>query len=115
MGDRKNGKREISRKTGTSSYTAVLSDVIWLLEEARRKSVRTINAVMTATYWGIGRRILEEEQHGRARAGYGEELIAKLSLDLTDRFGRGFSAVNLSQMKRFYSIWRATCKIRSSP
>jgi hypothetical protein len=39
------------------------------------------------------------------RAGYGEKLIVRLSRDLTARFGRGFGAVNLSQMKRFYLIW----------
>ncbi len=60
---------------------------------------------MTATYWAVGRRIVEEEQGGRTRAGYGEELIARLSQDLTARFGRGFGAVNLSQMKRFYLLW----------
>lgn len=60
---------------------------------------------MTATYWEIGRRIVEHEQRGKARAGYGEALIEKLAADLTARFGRGFSRLNLFQMREFYSLW----------
>ncbi|GBU15189.1 hypothetical protein AwPolaro_05670 [Polaromonas sp.] len=62
-------------------------------------------ALMTASYWEIGRRIVEAEQKGKRRAGYGEQLIARLSLDLTQRFGRGFSARNLEQMRQFFLIW----------
>lgn len=98
-------KTEIARRTDAGSYGAILVDVVDLLEEARRTSARAVNAIMTATYWAIGRRIVEEEQGGRTRAGYGEELIARLSRDLTARFGRGFGEVNLSQMKRFYMNW----------
>ncbi|VFR64991.1 FIG074102: hypothetical protein [plant metagenome] len=50
---------------------------------------------MTASYWEIGRRIVEAEQKGRRRAGYGEQLMARLSADLTARFWRGFSPDNL--------------------
>jgi hypothetical protein len=51
------------------------------------------NALMTATYWEVGRRIVEFEQGGEKRAGYGEELLARLADDLTARFGRGFPAI----------------------
>jgi len=95
----------VAHKVNARSYNMVLADVSALLKEARHASARAINSIMTATYWAIGRRIVEEEQGGRARAGYGKELIAKLSRDLTARFGRGFGAVNLSQMKRFYLLW----------
>jgi predicted nuclease of restriction endonuclease-like (RecB) superfamily len=57
---------------------------------------------MTASYWEIGRRIVEAEQQGKRRAGYGEQLIARLSRDLTAQFGRGFSADNLENMRRFF-------------
>jgi len=53
----------------------------------------------------VGRRVVEEEQKGKARAGYGEALITRLSGDLTERFGRGFSQRNLEQMRRFYLKW----------
>lgn len=61
---------------------------------------------MTATYWSVGRRIVEEEQHGEARAEYGEELIPKLSADLQARFGRGYRRATLFQMKAFYLAHR---------
>jgi predicted nuclease of restriction endonuclease-like (RecB) superfamily len=87
------------------SICSFIRNIAHLLESARRASARTVNAVMTATYWEIGRRIVEFEQRGEKRAAYGEKLIVKLARDLTARFGRGFSEVNLSQMKRFYLTW----------
>ena len=57
---------------------------------------------MTTTYWLIGRRIVEAEQRGAARAGYGEELIERLARDLVQRAGRGFGARNLAYMRRFF-------------
>jgi predicted nuclease of restriction endonuclease-like (RecB) superfamily len=85
-----------------AGYDTVLSDVSALLEAARRTTVRTTNAIMTATYWEIGRRIVEYEQGGKKRAAYGEELLQRLSADLTVRFGRGFSIRNLRTFRMFY-------------
>jgi predicted nuclease of restriction endonuclease-like (RecB) superfamily len=87
-------------------YDAVLGEVVRLVEAARRGTARAANAIMTATYWSIGRRIVEQEQGGAARAGYGEDLIARLSRDLIARFGRGFGRANLSQMRAFYLGYR---------
>ena len=86
-----------------AGYDVILAEVANLLESARRTSARSINAVITATYWNIGRRIVEFEQGGKLRAEYGKELLKQLSLDLTVKFGRGFSARNLEQMRLF--IW----------
>ena len=74
---------------GFAEYETLLSEVSRLLEQARQSAGRAVNAVMTATYWQIGRRIVEQEQKGSTRASYGEELVAKLARDLTARFGRG--------------------------
>jgi len=95
----------VKKSSAPSGYTSVLADVAHLLEAARRASVRTTNAIMTATYWEIGRRIVEYEQKGGQRAEYGKELINRLAIDLTRRFGRGFGPVNLSQMRKFYLFW----------
>ena len=67
-----------------------------------RAAARSVNAAMTATYWEIGRRVVEYEQGGKARAGYGEALVERLARDLTRRFGRGFGRRNLFQMRSFY-------------
>ncbi len=95
-------------------YEAVLAEVVDLLEAARRSSARTVNAIMTATYWTVGRSIVEHEQLGEARAGYGEELIEHLSRDLGAQFGRGFGRSNLFQMRAFYLAYR-TITIPSAP
>ena len=81
-------------------YSAVHSEIVLLLDAARRSAARSVNALMTATYWEIGRRIVEFEQGGKDRAGYGEALIERLADDLTKRFGRGFSRQNLQQMRK---------------
>ena len=57
---------------------------------------------MTETYWKIGHDIVEYEQGGKAKAGYGKALLAKLSRDLTLRHGRGFSRSNLIRFRQFY-------------
>lgn len=89
----------------SSGYDDVLSGMVDLLESARRISARAINAIMTAAYWEIGRRIVEFEQGGSVRAEYGKQLVEQLSRDLTQRFGRGFSKRNLEQMRLFYRAW----------
>jgi predicted nuclease of restriction endonuclease-like (RecB) superfamily len=90
---------EIATVTG---YSHVLSDMVDLLQSARHAAARTVNAVMTAVYWEMGRRIVQVEQGGEVRADYGKELLVRLSADLTKRFGRGFSADNLELMRKFW-------------
>lgn len=85
-----------------NAYARVLGEVAELLESARAASVRSVNAVMTTTYWLVGQRIVEGEQQGSERANYGTELIERLALDLTTRFGRGFGRRNLATMRSFF-------------
>src|SRR5512140_3781553 len=61
---------------------------------------------MTATYFEVGRRLVDEEQRGHARAGYGEALVERLATDLSGRFGRGVGRRNLFQMRAFYLAYR---------
>src|SRR3569833_2512791 len=76
------------------------------IDAGRRPLMRTTNAIMTATYWGVGLRIVEEEQHAEARAEYGEELLPKLSADLQAWFGRGYGRAKPVPMKAFYLAHR---------
>ncbi len=89
---------------GRSNYNELSGGISALLDEARRQTVRSVNAILTATYWEIGRRIVEHVQQGEARAGYGDEVLERLSRDLTKKFGRGYSRPNLQQMKQFYQV-----------
>jgi DUF1016 N-terminal domain len=95
-------------------YDAVLSGLFELLESARRAAARSVNAVMTAAYWEMGRRIVEHEQQGHSRAAYGKALLARLSSDLTRLAGRGFSVDNLELMRRFYLAY-PTPEISETP
>ncbi|MEL6347478.1 MAG: PDDEXK nuclease domain-containing protein [Myxococcota bacterium] len=73
-----------------------------ILAGARAHALRSVNEVMLSAYWEIGREIVEEEQRGRARAGYGKALIKHLSQALTLEFGKGFGPRNLRYIRQFY-------------
>jgi predicted nuclease of restriction endonuclease-like (RecB) superfamily len=89
-----------------AGYSALVAGISDLLEQARRSAARAVNGILTATYWEVGRRIVEFEQGGQARAGYGEALLKQLAQDLTVRCGRGFSKSNLFLMRGFYLGWQ---------
>jgi predicted nuclease of restriction endonuclease-like (RecB) superfamily len=97
--------RKNSLPSNERGYSQLVASVTQLLDRARSYSARSINAVMTATYWEVGRRIVEHEQHGKKRAEYGRALLHRLSADLTAKLGRGFSERNLLIMREFYSQW----------
>lgn len=85
-----------------AGYAGIHGGIVELLDAARQAAARSVNALMTASYWEVGRRIVEAEQQGKRRAGYGEQLIERLSADLTVQFGRGFGVNNLENMRRFF-------------
>ncbi len=105
-------RKKVARKKKTAKvrhppgYDKVLSEVVSLLNEARQAAARSVNAVMTAAYWQVGRRIVEYEQGGKSRAAYGQALVERLSTDLVERFGRGFGRRNLFQMRAFYLAYQ---------
>lgn len=96
------------REAAPRRYVNLLASLADLLEDARRGSARAVNVIMTATYWEVGRQIVEFEQAGSGRAEYGKQLLARLSEDLSARFGRGFSERNLRSFRSFYSAWPDT-------
>jgi hypothetical protein len=92
---KKDGSRDVL-------YDSVLGEISDVIDAARMSAARSVNCVMTAAYWLIGRRIVEFEQRGEKRAAYGAEVVKRLSDDLTTRYGRGFSGRSLRQMRQFY-------------
>ena len=90
-------KRKLSRvdPPPDPDYGGFVAGLAELLEQSRRRAARAVNSVLTATYWEVGRRIVEFEQGGEARAQYGEGLLKRLAADLTAKFGRGFGKSNL--------------------
>jgi hypothetical protein len=91
-----------NRQITTINYNNLLDRIGEILNQARTKVVKVIDKTQVLAYWEIGREIVEFEQKGKARAEYGEELIKKLSKDMTEKFGRGFSEINIRNMRRFY-------------
>jgi predicted nuclease of restriction endonuclease-like (RecB) superfamily len=89
-------------RTSNTDYTSLVKNISSVLESARRASARNVNAILTATYWEIGRRIVEYEQSGSEKAEYGKQLLQNLSEDLRRTFGKGFSVDNLESMRLFY-------------
>lgn len=84
-----------------------LSDrVVALIEAAKQKVGVAVNLAQVYTNYEIGRQIVEEEQKGRRRAGYGEKIVEELSAKLTARFGRGWSVRSIETIRKFYLMYR---------
>ncbi|MGA8146738.1 MAG: PDDEXK nuclease domain-containing protein [Gallionellaceae bacterium] len=73
-----------------------------ILESARSNIARTVNTTQVVANWLIGREIVEEEQAGKRRAGYGEALLADLAERLLQEFGKGWSVRQLEYCRSFY-------------
>ena len=89
----------------TSGIEQLYQSVSSILEDARKKVKTAVNLSMVYAYYEIGRRIVEEEQHGENRAAYGKQIIEGLSAYLTKHIGKGFSVTNLKQMRLFYNTF----------
>lgn len=76
-----------------------------LIEEARKRVKTTIDTTMVYTYYGVGQYIVDDEQQGEQRAQYGQAVLKKLSVRLTDKYGEGWSVENLKLCRRFYVIY----------
>lgn len=83
-----------------------VSEIRQLLLEARQAVLRHVNSLMVQTYFEIGKRIVEQEQHGNEQAGYGTYLLDTLSIELNKEFGKGFSKRNLELIRKFYLCYR---------
>ena len=92
-------------KVRIRNYNNLLERIAGILASARTKVVREINRTQVLAYWEIGREVVEFEQKGKTRAEYGEELLKRLSRDMTEKFGRGFSPTNLKMMRLFYQAF----------
>ena len=83
-------------------YTQLIEGIGQLLKAGREKAVQEVNSALVQTYWEIGRYIVEFEQRGNIKADYGSQLFDRLSADLTQAYGKGFSRSNLLYMRKFY-------------
>ena len=82
-----------------------ITEIRNLLTTAHQTACKAINFAMVQAYWNIGKRIVEEEQLGRQRAGYGSELLKALAVQLTKEFGKGFDERELRRIRQFYQVF----------
>ena len=85
-----------------------------ILESARVSAARSVNTTQVMANWLIGREIVEEEQRGKRRAGYGEELLKDLSDRLTKDREKGWSVRNLEYCRNFYMEYPLLIDIQKS-
>ena len=79
-----------------------VSDIRIIIEQGRKQAYVAAGQAALMTYWSIGRRIVEEEQHGESRAAYGQKLIPALALRLSAEYGSGYGKRNLAYYRKFY-------------
>ena len=105
--DKIHASRGRCRKMSKIGKRQSLSDrVVALIEAAKQKVGVAVNLAQVYTNYEIGRQIVEEEQKGRRRAGYGEKIVEELSAKLTARFGRGWSVRSIETIRKFYLMYR---------
>ncbi len=80
----------------------IVDDIKQIVNIGKTSAYAAVNTIMTATYWNIGRRIIEEEQQGEHRAAYGKKLLDNLSHELTLEYGSGYSKRYLAYFRKFY-------------
>lgn len=85
---------------------SLVTDVRNIIEDGRRRTFAVAGQVAILTYWNVGRRIVEEEQQGNARADYGKNLIPALADRLTAEYGSGYGKRNLAYYRKFYLEFR---------
>nr|WP_296474170.1 PDDEXK nuclease domain-containing protein [uncultured Acetatifactor sp.] len=77
-------------------------DIHAILDDAKSRTYEAANNIMTYAYWNVGRRIIEQEQKGARKAKYGAYLIKRLSQELSDEYGTGFSVANIRNCRQLY-------------
>lgn len=85
--------------------TPLYSQVRQILQTARFQAARSVNVEMVRAYQQIGQAIVDQEQRGQGRSGYGDQLIESLAQRLSADLGKGFTATNLRYMRQFYILF----------
>lgn len=94
------------------ALVSLASQIAEIVQQARSQVRQSVNQAMVASYWEIGRLIVEHEQRGQARAAYGQRQLTELSARLTELFGKGFDVSNLRNMRRFYQAFPTRDAVR---
>ena len=77
-----------------------------LIDRARNTAIREVNLVQLLTYYTLGKWIVEVQQCGSGRAKYGKRVLETLSDALNHAFGKGYSVSTLTNIRKFYEIYK---------
>ena len=96
-----------------TNQDAFVGEIRTIIDNARSAAIRSVDFNRVQMYWNIGRRIVEEEQHGKERADYGTYLIKNLAKELEPEYGSGFGVRQLEQSRQFYRTYPIANTLRS--
>ncbi|MBQ9184108.1 MAG: DUF1016 family protein [Neisseriaceae bacterium] len=88
--------------SNSNTYNSLIATIGEVLAQGKAYVLQTVNQGIVQTYWAIGKHIVEFEQAGNEKAEYGSALLKRLSQDLTQRYGKGFSMSNINKMRKLY-------------
>ncbi len=88
-----------------NKYSHIIWEIKKIISNFRHLTVKSVNTLQVISNYLIGKRIVEFEQEGKARADYGKEILKELSVELTGEFGKGYSKSNLEYMRKFYLLY----------
>jgi len=100
-----------SKKIEKAGYRQLVLQISETFVNGQQKAVFAVNSFLVETYWKIGQYIVEYEQGGSERAGYGKKLLELLSKDLSLLHGKGFSLSNLKRMRQFYIVFPISAEV----
>lgn len=86
--------------------TQLVDDVKLIVEHGMREAYHSVNSISILTYWNVGKRIVEEEQHGENRAEYGKQVLKGLAQVLVSLFGSSYNERNLYSMRQFFLCFK---------
>ena len=88
-----------------ANVTELFDKISALIEEARQRVLTTANIAEVYTKYNVGRYIVEDEQEGNYKAGYGKQVLKQISKKLGERFGEGWSVDTLERCRKFYTLY----------
>lgn len=101
------------KENNIESLQGFFHDVKQIIVQARANAVRSVDYCRVQMYWHIGKRIMEEEQHGKERADYGSYLIRNLAMTIEPEYGSGFGVRQLEMCRQFYRTYPIANAVRS--
>jgi len=91
----------------------LVQDARQIIETAQKNAVRSVNFCRVQMYWNLGKRIFEEEQHGKKRADYGAYIVKSLAEKLEAEYGSGFGIRQIERARQFFLLYPIASALRT--